>query len=110
MADSSIVNDDEYEGLLRMLDIAIWKKLKVRMTDQALFNLYFAGRQYLAGAKFNYLLRHSREIEKKEAITLKDACVLHFNGPAKPWLPEKMIRDVCRPEGMASFRLWQDGQ
>lgn len=109
LVDHLLLTDHHYNGLLEMLNIARWKKIKVRMTDQAVFNLYFAGQQTLVNCEYNYLLRYRSEIETKEGIGLDEAKVLHYCGPTKPWKADRVLSAAQNDPGMIkAMKFWQD--
>lgn len=95
--DGTIATDADYDGLLRLVDSGIHHGDPAGLTDQLVLNIYYAGRQYLAGAEYNYLLRHHDAIASHSGIDLTDARVVHYNGVPKPW-----------EVGRAGVSLWPD--
>jgi len=93
LIDDSLLTDEIYNGLLELVDKRIYKTPNMRLTDQVVLNLYFAGRQCLISGKYNCLLAHRNSIFRREKIGLPDAVVLHFNGQPKPWMTGAISSD-----------------
>lgn len=99
LVDRSLLTDKIYQGLLALVDSRIYKTPQMKLTDQIVLNLYFAGRQYIASGAYNYLLAHRDSIFEREKITLPEARVLHFNGLYKPWMTEEVLTYGLRDAG-----------
>lgn len=107
LVDNSLLIDDVYEGVLNLVDRRIYKTPNMKLADQVVLNLYFAGRQHLVGGEYNYLLAHATSIYEKEEINLTDARVLHFNGHQKPWMTEEVLyAGVKDPVFTKACGLW----
>lgn len=89
-----LLADKYYQGLLALLNTEQWKQIEVRLTDQAVFLLYFAGKQTLVSSTYNYLLRHRTHIETKTDVRMDNALVWHFNGPINPWIAEQVMSEA----------------
>ncbi len=100
MVDARLLTDESYGGLLGLLAVETWKPLRVRMTDQAVFNLYFSGQQTLVSSHYNYLLRQKAEIRAKEGTGFTEAKVLHYNGPIKPWKAGTVLPAAASDPGL----------
>jgi alpha-N-acetylglucosamine transferase len=87
VVDHTLLTDDTWNGLLRLVTPTIFRSCDLHFTDQAVLNLYLAGRQHLAGGAYNFLLAQGPTISQREGLAMTDARVLHFNGPRKPWMP-----------------------
>lgn len=104
-----LLTDEIYGGLLRLVDSRIYKTPNMRLADQVVLNLYFAGRQHLVSGTYNYLLAHRDSIFKREKIELQSARVLHFNGQQKPWMAEEVLNYGLHDAGfIQACRFWFD--
>jgi lipopolysaccharide biosynthesis glycosyltransferase len=107
--DGSLFTDDEQARVLEWLDPRHAPAPSVRMSFQAVVNLHFAGRQRLASGRFNYLVRCWRLIETREHVALRDARVLHFAGPLKPWDAGRVLSaGLSDPVIARAAHLWQE--
>ena len=106
--DASLTGEGCYADLLSMLTPESWRGSDTFHTKQFLQNRYFAGRQTLIGSTYNFVLRHAGLITAREGLTARDAKVLHFNLPVKPWMPAAMLRWTCEPAPVPAFDLWYD--
>ena len=99
---------EHYTQLVAMMDPQIWRNDQTGHTDQMLLNIYFAGQQTIADPSYNYLMSHRALIEKATGIEAGKARVIHFTGPAKPWLGLDKLRmtglDQCYFE---AYRKWR---
>lgn len=99
LVDASLLTDEVYKGLLALVDSRIYKTPNMKLTDQVVLNLYFAGRQHIVSGAYNYLLVHRDSIFEREKIALPEARVLHFNGRQKPWMTEEVLKYGLRDAG-----------
>ena len=99
LVDKTLLTDENYNGLLNLVDSRIYKTPNMKLADQVVLNIYFAGKQHLVGSEYNYLLAHRKPIYEREKIGLSDAYVLHFNGHHKPWMMEEVLRNGLRDGG-----------
>jgi lipopolysaccharide biosynthesis glycosyltransferase len=107
MIDRTLLTDNEYHALLELVCPATYRSSSVNLTDQVAFNLHLAGRQYLAGATYNYLLAHRGSIYEREGLGLMDARVIHFNGEHKPWTAGSALRAAQHdPVFVKACGLW----
>lgn len=94
-------------ALWPLLDPAGWARIASQHTDQAVWNLLLRDRVHLAGTAFNLMIGHRAASFAHEPVPLADARVLHFNGGAKPWRPDRHADAIARdPEYAAAVRLW----
>ncbi|MFT7359651.1 glycosyltransferase family 8 protein [Parasphingorhabdus sp.] len=106
----SLLSEVNYQAVLSMITADRWQSDATGHTDQMLFNLLFAGQQKLVSPVYNYTLSHRNVIQQSRGIALPDAKVLHFTGPAKPWLPMEVLhRADDDPAIIAAFQMWHDG-
>lgn len=65
-----------------------WAAIRSDHTDQAVWNLLFAESVQLADRGYNFMVGHAalQPLAERQWHSLR---VLHFNGQAKPWLPER---------------------
>lgn len=107
LLDGKICNDKSYAEIIAMISPDRWRAVKTGHTDQLLYNIYFAGRQTLVGAQYNYLLGYSEDIVRSFGAKMSDAMVLHYNGSAKPWIPARVLQSFeSRPLLIRSVELW----
>ena len=109
LIDEGLVRAGCYAGLLEMVSGETWRRARVRIADQLVLNRYFAGRRTLVSSTYNYLLPQAGVIRAREGIGIRNAKVLHFRAPFKPWRPDAMLawaggkaRDAMTP----GFKLW----
>ena len=111
LLDGQLAAERPYEKLLAMMAAEQWRGLSslVSLGDQAILNRYFCGRQTLASWTYNYLVPHGAGIRAREGISARQAKLLHFKGPVKPWLPRTALHWAlgAGEPGMApAFKLW----
>lgn len=95
------------DALWPLLDPAGWARIASQHTDQAVWNLLLRDRVALAGTAFNLMIGHRAASFAHEPVPLADARVLHFNGAAKPWRPDRHADAIARhPDYAAAVRLW----
>jgi len=110
LVDRALVTDDHYAGLLELVDSRIYQIPNMKLADQVVLNLYFAGQQHLVSGAYNYLLAHRAPIYEREGLGLTDARVLHFNGRHKPWLAHDVLRSAQRdPAFIKACGFWYEG-
>lgn len=83
--DGSMKTQANWQQLLGHLEPGAWQSVTSNHTDQAVFNRQFANQITLADPVFNYLVGHAGKLRSAMNSRMKDAKVLHYNGPAKPW-------------------------
>lgn len=105
--DKHFLTPYHYDGLLDLLDVERWRRIKSPRTDQVIYNLYFRGNCRLLGAQYNYLLGHADAIARKEPIPASDIKVLHFNKRPKPWDNLSVLDTVeSRPGTIQWIKKW----
>jgi len=108
LIDKSLITDQNYQGLLALLNEKTWKNNTLSHTDQVIFNRYFSGQQHLMPCTYNYLLRYRTMLHKLDQSSFKAAKVLHFNHH-KPWQANRMLEAVVNDAGLLpAFRLWNE--
>ena len=111
LLDGQLAAERPYEKLLAMMVAGEWEDLSPResLGDQVILNRYFRGRQKLASWTYNYFVPHAAEIKARGVLSARQAKVLHFKGPVKPWLPSTALHwaQGAGEPGMAPmFKLW----
>ena len=111
LLDGQLAAERPYRQLLAMMAADKWRNLspRVRLGDQVMLNRYFRGRQKLASWTYNYFVPHAAEIKAREGLSARQAKLLHFKGPVKPWLPSTALHWAlgAGDPGMApAFKLW----
>ena len=111
LIDETLITAGCYADLLTLVTPETWRGTATPHTDQLVLNRYFAGRQTLVGATYDFALPFAETIRTREGIDAGSAKVLHFAGPIKPWLPEAMLRWTQgdphhKPKD--AFRRWYD--
>lgn len=76
---------ENWTALLAQLDQDSWHDIASEHTDQAVYNRLFGDQVSLADGTHNHLVGHGRALRENAGVSMSDAKVLHFNGPAKPW-------------------------
>ena len=111
LIDARLTGERTYSELLALVSPETWRGTQTNLCDQLILNRYFGGRQTIISATYNYQMLFAATIRAREALTAKDAKVLHFLGPVKPWMPETMLRWIrrgaCFPQHRA-FALWYE--
>ena len=118
--DARLLGEHPYAELLELVTPATWRNVVTGHVDQVVMNRCLSGRATLISWTNNYLLRYARAIRAREGLSWRDARVLHFNLPFKPWMPNAVLRTAVLaesirtpvmapvPEMLSAFRLWQD--
>ena len=91
LIDASLLRQPVYEALVALVAPSTWRQVRAVNTDQLVLNRYFAGRQTLASAAYNYQVTSIAAIRAREGIGIDAAKVLHFKLPIKPWGTEAML-------------------
>ncbi|HMO74769.1 MAG TPA: glycosyltransferase [Sphingopyxis sp.] len=98
---------DSAAALWPLLDPESWGRIASSHTDQAVWNLLLRGHVDLVSTRFNLMLTHRAASFAHEPVPLGEARVLHFNGPAKPWRPDRHAEAIARdPQYAEALRLW----
>lgn len=110
LIDGCLAGEPTYSELLAMVSPETWRGAEMSHTDQFILNRYFAGRQTLVSARYNYQPRLEGAIRAREGLPAGEASVLHFVG-VKPWTLEAMLRWThgdrrFRPH--PAFALWYE--
>ena len=106
--DAGLVGERTYAELLAALTPERWHGIRTPHTAQALLNRHFAGKQTLLSSTYNYLLASAPAIRAREGLEAADAKVLHFNAPAKPWMPLRQFRWMRDGEPVPGLLLWYE--
>ena len=91
LIDACLTGEPTYSELLALVSPETWRGAETVHSDQFLLNRYFAGRQTLVSATYNYRLHLAEAIRAREGLMAEQARVLHFSGRVKPWMPETML-------------------
>ena len=111
LIDARLTGEPTYSDLLALVAPETWEGTETVHSDQFLLNRYFAGRQTLVSAAYNYRLHLAGSIRAREGLTAEEARVLHFSGRAKPWMPATMLRWTrggARLPQHRAFALWYE--
>jgi hypothetical protein len=106
LIDACLTGEPTYSELLALVAPETWRGAETVHSDQFLLNRYFAGRQTLVSATYNYRLHLADVIRTRESLTAAQASVLHFSGRAKPWMPETMLRWTQRGAHLPQHRAF----
>lgn len=105
LIDAALLGADRHADLLAMLVPEAWPA-GTSHTKQLLQNRHFAGRQTLVSSTYNFLLASAAAITRREGITAAEAKVLHFNLPAKPWMPAAALRQTLTTAPSTAWSFW----
>ena len=105
LVDAALLGADRHADLLAMLVPEAWPA-GTSHTKQLLQNRHFAGRQTLVSSTYNFLLASAAAITRREGITAAEAKVLHFNLPAKPWMPAAALRQTLTTAPSTAWSFW----
>jgi hypothetical protein len=96
-----------HDRLFACLDPQCWSAVKSDHTDQLVWNRLFHDRAVLADPCYNFMLGHAGLYSDGDRAPA-NMRVLHFNGPAKPWLPQHQ-QAVAQKVGLTSwaFEQWR---
>jgi lipopolysaccharide biosynthesis glycosyltransferase len=95
------------DALWPLLDPLGWSRIASQHTDQAVWNLLLRDRVELVSTGFNLMIGHRATSFAYEPVPLADAYVLHFNGAAKPWRPDRHADAIAADPAYAdALRLW----
>lgn len=108
IVNNSLLNRYTYETLLSWLELSNWQKLEPTVyNDQAIFSEQFSKIKRLISSEYNYVLSFDKEISLRTELSINNACVLHFNGPIKPWISKQVLAGVQNnPSLIRAFELW----
>jgi len=114
LIDARLLGEATYSDLLDMVSPEGWDDVRCtgRLLDQTILNRYFAGRQTLVSWTYNYVLPVAAAIRAREGLDPGRAKVLHYVGPAKPWMSDGLLH--CWVPGgfkhrpIPEFELWYD--
>lgn len=105
LIDKSLISHETYADLVDLTQPKYWMDKTTPHTDQRIFNQYFAGKQHIIEASYNYLFTHRHSIEAMHPCDFQDIKVLHFNGPNKPWRLTHALLSVTQSDfPLASFQ------
>lgn len=111
LMDEQLLGGRTYSELLALVSPETWRGAETVHSDQFILNRYFAGRQTLVSATWNYRLHIAEAIRAREGLTAEEARVVHYSGPVKPWTPEAMLRwtqGASRFPPHPAFALWYE--
>jgi hypothetical protein len=91
--------------VLALLEPEAWRAVASDHTDQAVWNRLFRDRVSLADPAYNFMVGHAGLYGE---ATPSQPKLLHFNGQAKPWLPDRHAAALARGGIVgASFEAWR---
>ena len=94
--------------LLALLVPETWNHTDTPHTKQLIHNKHFAGRHRLVSSTYNYILTAGNTIAQREGLAAKDAKVLHYNLPVKPWMPGFMLDWLRGERPVPAFAWWYE--
>ena len=102
-------HEETRSAILDLLMPEHWDQMRSDHTDQAVLYKLFGKTVTLLDQRFNRMILHSSSLRGVADLALEDAVVLHFNGPAKPWLPERHV-GAALADGtfIKALRIWSD--
>lgn len=97
------------DEMLAYLKPESWGSIQSDHTDQAVWNRLMANRVRLQDYGYNFMLGH-KALYPEEKRLRQSIRALHFNGRAKPWLPEYQ-RAAATQDGLTAwaFEQWRLG-
>jgi len=98
-----------WQALLAGLAPEQWHPVVAPHTDQIVLNRHFADSVEIVDNSYNFLLSPTIEGGASRPTRMRDARVLHFNIPAKPWQPARHIEAaIDLPAMIPALRLWHE--
>lgn len=108
MLDRAVLGEQVQAELLALAVPETWNDTDTPHFKQLIHNRYFAPRHQLASSTYNYILGAGDAIARREDLAAKDAKVLHFNMPIKPWQPTAMLAWLRGRRVVPEFALWYE--
>jgi lipopolysaccharide biosynthesis glycosyltransferase len=100
VADSTVASE-----LLELLSPQRWQAVASDHTDQAVWNQLFRDHVGLIEPAYNFMVGHAGLYREAQ---LQDIRLLHFNGGAKPWLPDRFGAAIAQGGLVAeAFEMWR---
>jgi hypothetical protein len=91
--------------MFSLLDPETWRAIASDHTDQAVWNRLYRDRVVLADPAYNFMVGHAGLYGEATPASLK---LLHFNGRAKPWLPDRHATALAHGGIVAAaFETWR---
>lgn len=108
MLDRAVLGEQVQAELLALAVPETWNDTDTPHFKQLIHNRYFAPGHQLASSTYNYILGAGDAIARREDLPAKDAKVLHFNMPIKPWQPRAMLAWLRGRRVVPEFALWYE--
>lgn len=108
LLDRAALGAEAQADLLALLVPETWNHTDTPHTKQLIHNMHFAGRHRLVSSTYNYILTAGNTIAQREGLEAKDAKVLHYNLPVKPWMPGFMLDWLRGDRPVPAFAWWYD--
>lgn len=108
LLDRAVLGEQVLADLLALAVPETWDDTDTPHFKQLIHNRYFAPRHRLASSTYNYILGGGDAIARREGLAAKDAKVLHFNLPIKPWQPAAMLAWLRGRRVVPEFALWYE--
>lgn len=84
-----------------------WSTLASDHTDQAVLNRMFGANVHVLDRSYNLMLGHIGKLGEAARNALREASVLHFNGPAKPWQMDETLSAMAHdPDFAFALAAW----
>lgn len=108
MLDRAVLGEQVQAELLALAVPETWNDTDTPHFKQLIHNRYFSPRHQLASSTYNYILGAGDAIARREGLAAKNAKVLHFNTPIKPWQPTAMLAWLRGKRVVAEFAAWYE--
>jgi lipopolysaccharide biosynthesis glycosyltransferase len=105
--DGSFIHTKNYEGLIKLIEPALWANKNTLHADQLIINLFFRDRIKRLDASYNYRPTNATEILARDGVQLEDAKIIHYFRQYKPWNFDQVLalsqHDMVH---IKAFQLW----
>lgn len=103
----AMIDQENYEGLVNLVDPELWSNKKTFHADQLVMNLWFRNQFSIIDARYNFRPKSTNQIAEKEKITINDAFIIHFIRQHKPWnFDEMMLASENDLNLLKAYELW----
>ncbi len=107
LIDETMMNNENYHGLLNLIDPVLWSNKKTFHADQMVLNLGFRKRFTILDSRYNYRPKNAGQIAVKDHINMQEAHIIHFVRQYKPWNFYEMISSAENDMNMVkAYELW----
>ncbi len=105
--DHELVKNDNYLGMINMIEPELWSNKLTFHADQLIINLFLKDRITLSDARYNYRPTIAAGILQRDGLNFEDAKIIHFYRQYKPW-NFKEVFQLSQHEmvNLRAFKLW----